>query len=83
MTPPDFREEVWRRIALENPPSRSSRVAWWLLQPKRATLAAAAAVVFALLWGLTHPAQPELSPHDAYVISVSPFKDRALHPWKP
>lgn len=82
-TPPDFRQEIWRRIALESPPSRSSRVAWWLLQPKRALLAAAAAVALAVAWGLTHPAEPALSPHDAYVISVSPFDPHTLQTGKP
>ncbi|MGV3658600.1 MAG: hypothetical protein ACO1TE_00395 [Prosthecobacter sp.] len=82
-TPPDFREEIWRRIAVENPPSRASRVAWWVLQPKRAFLMAAAVVAVAAAWGLTHPAGSEVSPHDAYVISVSPFDPHTLQPLRP
>lgn len=78
--PPDFREEIWRRIAMEPPPSRTAYAAWWLLQPKRAFLAAAAVVALAAAWGLTHPAGYELSPHDAYVISVSPFDPHTLQP---
>jgi len=75
--------EIWRRIAVENPPSRASRVAWWLLQPKRAFLMAAAVVALAAAWGLTHPAGSDVSPHDAYVISVSPFAPHPVHSLQP
>lgn len=71
--PPDFRQEIWRRIALETPPSRASYAAWWLLQPRRAFLTAVAVTALAAAWGLTHPADDDLSPHDAYVVSISPF----------
>lgn len=78
--PPDFRQEIWRRIAMEAPPSRVSYLAWWLLQPKRAFLMAAAVMIVAAAWGLTHPAGHDLSPHDAYVVSVSPFDPHTLQP---
>lgn len=81
--PPDFREEIWRRIAVEGPPSRASRVAWWVLQPRRAIPLAAAAVILAAVWGLTHPPGPDVSPHDAYVISISPFDPHTLRAPQP
>ena len=48
-------------------------VPWWLLRPRREAFIIAAAVVFAVAWGLTHPPAPDFTPHDAYVMSVSPF----------
>lgn len=72
-SPPDFRREVWRRIAAETrEPGWIERAAFWLLRPKREALVVAAAVALAVAWGLTHPAE-ELPPHDAYVMSISPF----------
>jgi predicted tellurium resistance membrane protein TerC len=35
------------------------------------------AVVVAVAWGLTHPPE-ELNPHDAYVMSISPFDPNHL-----
>ena len=77
--PPDFRREVWRRISANAPePGWIEKLAWWLLRPKREFLIVAAAVVLAVLWGLTHPPEPKFTPHDAYVMSVSPFDPRHL-----
>ncbi len=79
-TPPDFRREVWRRIAADaSPPGWIERFAWWLLRPKREALILATAVLLAIAWGITHPPEPEFSPHDAYVISVSPFDPHHLN----
>ncbi|MBL9179387.1 MAG: hypothetical protein JNM65_15090 [Verrucomicrobiaceae bacterium] len=72
-TPPDFRREVWRRIAVENrDPGWVERLASWLLRPKREAVVFTAAVVLAIAWGITHPQEP-VDPHDAYVMSISPF----------
>lgn len=81
--PPDFRQEIWRRIAIETPPSVGSKVAWWLLQPKQAFLMTAAVVTLTAAWGLTHPPGENVSPHDAYVMSISPFDPHNLHPKRP
>jgi hypothetical protein len=79
-TPPDFRREVWRRISAdESEPGWLEQLAWWLLRPKREALIVASAVLVAVLWGLTHPPQSELTPHDAYVLSVSPFDPHHLN----
>ncbi|WP_395715752.1 hypothetical protein [Prosthecobacter sp.] len=77
-TPPDFRREVWRKVAAETrEPSWIERVAWWLLRPKREALILAAVIILAIAWGLTHPPE-EISPHDAYVMSISPFDPNHL-----
>ncbi len=54
-------------------PGWVEKLAWWLLRPKRELLVLATTIALAILWGITHPPQPELTPHDAYVMSVSPF----------
>lgn len=78
-TPPDFRREVWRRVsATASEPGWIEKLAWWLLRPKREACIIAAAIMLAVLWGLTHPAEPEFTPHDAYVMSVSPFDPHHL-----
>lgn len=72
-TPPDFRREVWRRISVEiSSQGWAERLAAWLLRPKREAVVFAAAVTLAVVWGITHPTEP-LDPHDAYVMSISPF----------
>lgn len=72
-TPPDFRREVWRRIAAEaHDPGWVERLAWWLLRPKREGVVLALVIVLAVVWGITHPPE-EINPHDAYVMSISPF----------
>jgi hypothetical protein len=77
-TPPDFRREVWRRIASETHASGwVERFAWWLLRPKREVVILSIAVALAVAWGLTHPPE-ELNPHDAYVMSISPFDPNHL-----
>ena len=77
-TPPDFRREVWRRIASETrDPGWVERFAWWLLRPKREVGILAIAIAMAVVWGLTHPPE-ELNPHDAYVMSISPFDPNHL-----
>ncbi|MFO1439574.1 MAG: hypothetical protein U1F81_14735 [Verrucomicrobiaceae bacterium] len=77
--PPDFRREVWRRISATAPePGWIEKLAWWLLRPKREAFIVAAAIVLAVVWGLTHPPEPEFTPHDAYVMSVSPFDPHHL-----
>ena len=78
-TPPDFRREVWRRISATAPePSWIEKFAWWLLRPKREAFIIVGAVVMAVVWGLTHPPEPDFTPHDAYVMSVSPFDPHHL-----
>lgn len=77
-TPPDFRREVWRRIAAETiNPGLIERFSWWLLQPKREIVVMTAAVFLAVVWGITHPPQA-LNPHDAYLTSISPFDSNHL-----
>jgi hypothetical protein len=80
----DFRREVWQRIATDSRQSPwMERLAWWLLRPKREAFVLASVVAAAVLWGLTHPPQSEMSPHDAYVMSVSPFDPHhieGIHP---
>jgi hypothetical protein len=72
--PPDFRREVWRRIAAESrEPGWVERFAWWLLRPQREAVILAIVVAGAVAWGLSHPPSAEFSPHDAYVMSISPF----------
>lgn len=78
--PPDFRQEIWRRIAAEPAPGRASYLAWWLLQPRHACLLAATVMALAAAWGLSHPPEHELSPHDAYVASINPFAHPARQP---
>jgi hypothetical protein len=82
-TPPDFRREVWRRIAAETKnPGLIERFSWWLLQPKREIAIMTAAVVLAVVWGVTHP--PKVSnPHDAYLTSISPFGEIHLSLGRP
>lgn len=79
-TPPDFRREVWRRIEVEpSQPGWIESLAWWLLRPRREAFVLATAVLLAVAWGITHPPEPEFSPHDAYVMSVSPFDPHHLN----
>jgi di/tricarboxylate transporter len=73
--PQDFRREVWRRVELSGPCRHGilERLAWWLLRPMREVVLLALVVLVALIWGLTHPPEPEYSAHDAYLLSISPF----------
>jgi len=78
-TPPDFHREVWRRIASETrAPGWIERFAWWLLRPKREIVILSIAVLIAVTWGLTHPPDADLTPQDAYVMSISPFDPNHL-----
>ena len=38
-----------------------------------AALVVAAVVIVAVVWGVTHPPAARLTPHEAYVQSISPF----------
>jgi hypothetical protein len=77
--PTDFRREVWRRIAAEPcEPGRVERFAWLLLRPRCQAVILAIVVAVAVAWGLSHPPSAEFSPHDAYVMSISPFDPRHL-----
>lgn len=78
-TPPDFRREVWRRVsATAAEPGWIEKFAWWLLRPRREAFILAVAVIVGILWGVTHPPEAEYTPHDAYVMSVSPFDPHHL-----
>lgn len=77
--PPGFQRELWRRIAAETPQAPwIERFAWWLLRPKQTIAVITASVAVAVVWGLTHPPEP-LNPHDAYVMSISPFDSNHLN----
>ena len=79
-TPLDFRREVWRRIEVDpSPPGWIECLAWWLLRPRREAFVLATAILLAVAWGIAHPPEPEFSPHDAYVMSVSPFDPHHLN----
>jgi len=73
--PRHFRREVWRRVELSGPCRHGilERLAWWLLRPLREVALLALVVLAALIWGLKRPPQPRYSPHDAYLMSISPF----------
>jgi hypothetical protein len=72
--PPDFRREVWRRIASDAPAaSWVEHFAYWLLRPRREVAILLIAIGIAVAWGLTHPPATDLTPRDAYVLSISPF----------
>lgn len=72
--PPDFRREVWRRIASDaRTPSWVERFAYWLLRPRREVAILLIAIGMAVAWGLAHPPDTDLTPRDAYVMSISPF----------
>lgn len=82
-TPPDFRREVWRKVAADNrDPGWIERFAWWLLRPRREALILAAAIFLAVTWGFMRPAK-EVNPHDAYVMSISPFDPNHLSGRRP
>ena len=73
--PRSFRREVWQRVSATEAeePGWLARFAWWLLRPARETLVVAAVVIVAVVWGVTHPPAARLTPHEAYVQSISPF----------
>lgn len=73
--PAGFQREVWRRLELLGPHKHTlfERIAWWLLRPLRGVVALALVVLMALIWAYTHPPLPDHNPHDAYLISISPF----------
>ena len=73
--PQDFKREVWRRVELSGPCHHGllERLAWWLLRPMRELALLVLVMLVATIWGLTHPPQAEHSPHDAYLLSISPF----------
>jgi di/tricarboxylate transporter len=81
-TPSTFQREVWRRVELAGPCKHSlfERIAWWLLRPMREVVILALVVLVALIWGLTHPPLPDHSPHDAYLLSISPFDPHHFDP---
>lgn len=72
--PASLQREVWASVA-----AGAADPGWWdslllaLLRPRVLSLAAAAAVAVGVGWALLEPPPPPLSPHDAYVQSVSPF----------
>lgn len=73
-TPTSFQREVWARIAAnEAEPTWKERWSALLLKPSSWFAAAAVAILIggSLAWFETRPLQ--LSPHDAYVRSISPF----------
>jgi hypothetical protein len=74
-TPVEFQREVWRRVELTGPHRHTlfERIAWWLLRPMREVVVLALVILMALIWAFTHPPLPDHSPHDAYLISISPF----------
>ena len=72
--PPEFRREVWKAISSTcNEPTWVEKLSWWLLQPRRKILALAVAVIGGVILDFALPNSDELSPHDAYVMSISPF----------
>lgn len=72
--PASQQREVWARIA-----AGEAEPGWWeaflllLLRPRCLALTAAAAVAVGVISALLDLRAPELSPHDAYVQSISPF----------
>jgi len=81
-TKSSFQREVWRRVELAGPCKHSllERMAWWLLRPMREAVVLAVVVLLALVWAFTHPPLPDHSPHDAYLISISPFDPHHFEP---
>ena len=72
--PPEFRREVWQTISSRcAEPTWIEKLSWWLLQPNRKIFALAVAVMGGVILDFSLPARDELSPHDAYVMSISPF----------
>lgn len=72
--PPSFQREVWARIATnEAEPFLWEKLSSFLLRPRGWLMAGAMAAVIGagMAWIETQPTR--LSPHDAYVRSISPF----------
>lgn len=72
--PPSFQREVWAKIAAhEAEPSWQERLCALLLRPSSWLTASVAAIAIGagIAWFETLPLQ--VSPHDAYVQSISPF----------
>lgn len=73
-SPASQQREVWARIAAgEADPSWWETFLMFLLRPRSLVLTAAAAVAVGIISALLELRAPELSPHDAYVQSISPF----------
>lgn len=73
-TPASFQREVWARIAAaEADPGLWERVLTFLLRPRgwMATCTAAILLGAGVAWMETRPRA--ISPHEAYVRSISPF----------
>jgi hypothetical protein len=83
--PPDFQREVWRRVEQAGPSRHAvfEKMAWWLLRPMREVTLFALVVLFACLWGVTHPPSPEYNAHDAYLLSISPFDPHHYEAFSP
>lgn len=72
--PPEFRREVWQTISCKGAePTWIDRVSWWLLQPRQKIVALAAAVAVGVGLDYLLPGPDAIAPHDAYVMSISPF----------
>jgi hypothetical protein len=71
----DFQREVWKRVEKSELSHHAilEKVAWWLLRPVREAALLALVLLFAVIWGITHPPKPDYSAHDAYLLSISPF----------
>lgn len=72
--PASLQREVWASVA-----ASAAEPAWWealllyLLRPKSLAVTAAAAIALGVGSALLELRPPQLSPHDAYVQSISPF----------
>ena len=72
--PASLQREVWASVA-----AGAAEPSWWealllvLLRPKSLALTAAVAVALGVGAALLELRPPQLSPHDAYVQSISPF----------
>jgi hypothetical protein len=75
--PPDFRREVWRRIASETRARLGRALCMVAAAPEARGRHPRHRRRHGGRLGLTHPPE-ELNPHDAYVMSVSPFDPNHL-----
>ena len=83
--PADFQREVWSRVEKSELGHHAilEKVAWWLLRPMREMALLAVVLLFAVIWGVTHPPKLDYTAHDAYLMSISPFDPHHYEAFSP